>query len=78
MELTALRSGQLLNQSEVARDARISQSTIHRYLNLLESTHLFDRLPAYTSSRSTRLLKSPMAYWTDPGLAVFLSGYYDD
>ena len=78
MELMALRSGQLLNQSEVARDARIGQSTIHRYLNLLESTHLFERLPPYTSSRSTRLLKSPMAYWTDPGLAVFLSGYYDE
>ena len=45
---------------------------------MLESTHLFERLPAYTSSRSTRLLKSPMAYWTDPGLAVFLSGCYDE
>lgn len=77
MELMALRSGQLLNQSEVARDARASQPTIHRYLNLLEATHLFERLPAYTASPSTRLLKSPMAYWTDPGLAVFLSGYYD-
>jgi hypothetical protein len=78
MELLALRSGQLLNQSEVARDARITQPTIHRYLNLLEATHLFDRLPAYAASPSTRLLKSPMAYWTDPGLAVFLSGYYDE
>ncbi len=78
MELMALRSGQLLNQSEVARDARTAQPTIHRYLNLLEATHLFERLPAYTASPSTRLLKSPMAYWTDPGLAVFLSGYYDE
>jgi predicted AAA+ superfamily ATPase len=78
MELAALRSGQLLNQTELARDARLTQPTVHRYLNLLETTHLFERLPAYTASRTTRLLKSPKAYWNDPGLAVFLSGYYEE
>ena len=78
MELLALRTGQLLNQSEVGRDAGLSQPTVHRYINLLQSTHLFERLPAYTSSRTTRLLKSPKVFWTDPGLAVFLSGYYDE
>jgi predicted AAA+ superfamily ATPase len=77
MELLALRSGQLLNQSEVARDARLSQATVHRYINLLETTHLFERLPAYTASHTTRLLKSPKAFWADPGLAIFLSGYFD-
>jgi predicted AAA+ superfamily ATPase len=35
MELAALRSGQLINQSELARDARLTQPTTHRYLNLL-------------------------------------------
>jgi predicted AAA+ superfamily ATPase len=77
MELVALRSGQLLNQSEVARDAQLTQPTVHRYLNLLETTHLFERLPAYTVSHTTRLLKSPKAFLNDPGLAVFLSGYYE-
>jgi predicted AAA+ superfamily ATPase len=77
MELSALRSGQLLNQSEIARDARISQPTVHRYLNILETTHLFERLPAFLSSHTTRLLKSPKVFWNDSGLAVFLSGYYD-
>jgi len=76
MELLALRVGNLLNQSEIARDAAVSQPTVHRYLNLLETTHLFVRLPAYTRSRTTRLLKSPKVMWADPGLAVFLSGYY--
>lgn len=77
MELAALRSAQLINQSELSRDARLSQPTTHRYLNLLETTHLFDRLPAYTASRTTRLLKSPKAFFNDPALAVFLSGYYE-
>jgi uncharacterized protein len=78
MELAALRSGQLLNQSELARDAQLSQPTVHRYLNLLETTQMFERLPAYTSSHTTRLLKSPKAFWNDTGLAVYLSGYYEE
>ncbi len=77
MQFAALRSGQLLNQSEVARDAQLSQPTVHRYLNLLETTHLFDRLPAYAVNRTTRLLKAPKAFFNDPGLAVFLAGYYE-
>ena len=77
MELSALRSGQLLNQSEIARDALMSQPTVHRYLNILETTHLFERLPAFLSSHTTRLLKSPKVFWNDTGLAVFLSGYFD-
>ena len=78
MELLALRSAQLLNQSELGRDAQMSQPTVHRYLNLLETTHMFERLPAYTASHTTRLLKSPKAFWNDSGLAVFLSGYFEE
>jgi hypothetical protein len=77
MQFLALRNGQLLNQSEVARDARISQPTVHRYLNLLETTYLLERFPAYTVSRTTRLIKSPKLYWADPGLVAFLAGYHD-
>ncbi len=78
MELLALRSGQMLNQSDLARDAGLSQPTAHRYLNLLETTHLFERVPTYTTNRTTRLLKAPKAYWNDTGLAVFLAGYFQE
>jgi predicted AAA+ superfamily ATPase len=77
MEFAALRSSQLLNQSEIARDAQMSQATVHRYLNILETTHLFERLPAFKTSRTTRLVKAPKVFWNDPGLAAFLSGYFD-
>ncbi len=76
MVLLALRAGQLLNQSDLARDASLAQPTIHRYLNLLEATHLFERVPTYAGSHTTRLLKSPRVFWADVGLAVFLAGYY--
>jgi predicted AAA+ superfamily ATPase len=78
MELLALRTGQMLNQSDLARDASLSQPTAHRYINLLETTHLFERVPAYASNRTTRMLKAPKAYWNDTGLAVFLAGYFQE
>lgn len=78
MELLALRSGQLLNQSELARDAGLTQPTAHRYINILETTHLFERVPAYAANRSKRILKSPKAFWNDTGLAVFLAGYFQE
>jgi hypothetical protein len=78
MELLALRSGQLLNQADLARDAGLSQPTAHRYLNLLETTHLFNRVPVFAVNRTTRMVKAPKAFWNEPGLAVFLSGYYQE
>jgi len=78
MALLALRTGQVLNQSDIARDAGLSQSTMHRYINLMEATHLFERLPPFTASHTTRLVKSPKACWNDPGLAIFLSGYFTE
>lgn len=77
MELLALRTGQMLNLSQVARDAGVPQPTAHRYARLLETTHLLERLPAHRASRRRRLTKTPKVFWNDPGLAVFLSGYMD-
>jgi len=76
MEILALRCAQILNQTEVARDTGISQPTVHRYANLLKTTCLIEDLPAFTRSRTKRLIKSPKILWVDPGLVTFLMGYY--
>lgn len=77
MEALALRQGQVLNQSGVARDAAVKQPTAHRYINLLEASCLVSRMPAYAINRTKRIVKSPKPYWFDCGLASFLSGHYD-
>lgn len=74
MRAACLRLGQIFNQTEVARDLSLKQPTVHRYLNLLETSHLLVRLPAYSVNRTKRLLKSPKLYWGDVGLALYLSG----
>jgi len=74
ISLSALRLGQIINQSELARDAALSQATVHRYLNLLEASYQIVRVPAFTRSRTKRLIKAPKLYWIDTGLAAFLLG----
>lgn len=74
MELLALRCGQILKQSEVARDAGLSHSTAGRYINLLEVTGLLVKLKPYTRNISRRIVKSSKVYFIDSGLVCALSG----
>jgi hypothetical protein len=74
MRAASLRLGQLVNQTELGRDVALPQPTVHRYLNLLETSYLLVRLPAYAVNRTKRLIKSPKLYWGDTGVALHLAG----
>jgi uncharacterized protein len=74
MRAACLRLGQLVNQTELGRDVALPQPTVHRYLNLLETSYLMVRLPAYAANRTKRLIKSPKLYWGDTGVALHLAG----
>ena len=65
--------GQLVNQTDLGRDVALLQPKVHRYLNLLETSYLLMRLPAYTVNRIKRLIKSPKLYWGDTGVALHLT-----
>jgi predicted AAA+ superfamily ATPase len=73
MRAACLRMGQLVNQTELGRDVALPQPTVHRWLNLLETSYLLVRLPAYVVNRTKRLIKAPKIYWGDTGLALHLS-----
>lgn len=77
MEILALRTGSILNETDVARDLGMSQPTTHRYINLLETSCLFTKLRPYTRGRSKRVIKAPKSYFLDSGLAACLAGYRD-
>ena len=74
MRIAALRIGQMINQTEIGRDAAIAQATAHRYLNLLEASYMVVRVPAFANNRTKRLIKTPKLYWGDVGLGAHLSG----
>jgi len=74
MRAACLRLGQLVNQTELGRDVALPQATVHRWLNLLETSYLLVRLPAYAVNRTKRLIKAPKIYWGDTGVALHLAG----
>ncbi|HEX3526130.1 MAG TPA: ATP-binding protein [Thermoanaerobaculia bacterium] len=77
LHLAALRTARLLNQSELARDARLPATTIGRYLGLLETSFVLARLTPYLQSRAARLIKSPKLMISDSGLAAHLTTVTD-
>lgn len=74
MRAACLRLGSLVNQTELGRDVALPQPTVHRYLNLLETSYVLVRLPAYAVNRTKHLIKSPKLYWGDTGLALHIAG----
>lgn len=74
MRAACLRTGQLVNQTELGRDVALPQATVYRYLNLLEASYQLVRVPAYSVNRTRRLIKTPKLYWADTGVALHLAG----
>lgn len=77
MQGVAFRTGNILNQADVAKDSSVSHATTHRYLKLLEISNIIERIPAFSVNRAKRLVKSPKIFYIDSALAIFLSGYFD-
>lgn len=74
MRAACLRLGGLVNQTELGRDTALPQATVHRWLNLLETSYMLVRLPAYAVNRTKRLIKAPRLYWADTGVALHIAG----
>lgn len=73
LELCAARTGQLLNYSDLARDAGISVHAAREWMGILEQGFQIYLLRPYFPNISKRLLKTPKIYFLDTGLAAFLT-----
>lgn len=74
LSLLSARITSLLNYSELSRSLGLAQSTLKRYLALLEITFLVQLLPAWSPNLGKRLVKSPKLLLIDTGLAAHLLG----
>jgi len=75
--LLAARSASLLNYSELASTMAMPQSTLKRYVGILQAIFLVKLLPAWSRSRGRRLAKAPKVLTTDLGLAAHILGVDD-
>ncbi|MFK7604374.1 ATP-binding protein [Deinococcus sp. SM5_A1] len=74
LSLLATRSGNLLNFSDLGRDANLNNVTLGRYTGLLRALYLVDTVPAWASNVGKRLIKAPKVMFPDTGLAAHLLG----
>ncbi len=68
LPIAALFHGQLINESNIAREAGVTRSSVSGYIDILEETMLASRLPAYEAKLRVKERKHPKLYWVDAGL----------
>lgn len=68
LSLLAARVGSPMNTSDIATSISIPNTTLRRYMSLLEATFLVRMLPAWSTNRERRLAKSPRLMLMDTGL----------
>jgi predicted AAA+ superfamily ATPase len=68
----ALRSANLLNKADLARDVGIAPSTANQWLSVLEASGQIVLLEPWFSNRTKSLVKSPKLYLADSGVLCAL------
>ena len=78
LALLAARAASLVNFSELSRTSTIPQSTLKRYMAILETTFLLQIIPAWSGNLSKRLVKAPKLVIGDTGLMTYLLGLNEE
>jgi uncharacterized protein len=73
----ALRSANLLNRADLARDVGIAPSTANQWLSILEASGQVTLLEPWFSNRTKSIVKSPKLYLNDTGLLCALLNIRD-
>ena len=69
----AVRTGNLLNYADIARDVDIDVRTAKLWLNTLERSGLVKLLEPYFVNIAKRMVKTPKIYFLDTGLCSYLA-----
>ncbi len=69
----AARCSQMLNISELARDAELNQKQVKDWLGILETLGILFYLYPYSNNLLKRLVRTPKVYFYDTGLVAYLT-----
>ena len=72
MRACAIRTGQVLNKADLAREVGVSPSTVSEWISVLHSLGHIVLLEPWFSNLGKRLAKAPKLYLSDSGLACYL------
>lgn len=68
IQMLAYASGDIINASNFARSLDVSQPTVQHYLEIVEGTFLWRKLPPYQKNATRRIVKMPKGQLRDTGL----------
>jgi len=74
LRLCAGRSGQLVNLTNLSNETGVDQSTIARWLTVLETSFIIVKIQPHFENLSKRVVKSPKLFFLDTGLLCYLLG----
>lgn len=74
LNILASRAGNLLNFSELSRSSKLPQTTLKRYMTLLQTTFLVSLINPWSSNINKRFVKAPKIMLNDTGLLAHLLG----
>lgn len=77
LRILAVRSGQLLNLTDVAHDLGVAVNTVKAWLGVLEATFQVFVMRPYYENVGKRLVKTPKIYFQDVGTLCYLAGLKD-
>lgn len=72
LELISARTGSLLNTSELSRSSKLANTSLQRYITLLQTLFIVFSLKPWHKNLGKRLVKSPKIYLCDSGLLLHL------
>ena len=78
LKLIATRVSSTINMSDIARLSGVKNTTLKRYVTLLEHIFLIVHVPAWTKNAEGEFVKSSKVYLNDTGLLNHLIGHEDD
>lgn len=73
LRVSALTSGELLNYTNVGREAGVSAKVVRSYFQILEDTLLGYRISPWKKAKNRRLIETEKFYLFDIGVANYLS-----
>ena len=65
-------SGTIVNFADVSRSLAVSQPSVKDYIDIVDGTFIWRKLPAYIKNTTKRMMKMPRGHIRDSGLLNFL------
>ena len=70
--LLAARCTGMINMAKLASELTITEPTVRRYIQILETIYLIQLIPSWSSGATQRVTRAPKLMFVDSGLASYL------